>query len=94
MSVCKGGGGILHICVDLDYWLYLKTDIPELLVKNGELEVWNLEAIPPKQKLGACNHKTQHLSEITFTVRRRIKPVINIYANETPPPTGPAPPLI
>ena len=38
-----------------------------------------------KQKLGVCNHKTQLLSGITFTVCLKIKPVIQIYANEADP---------
>ncbi len=39
-------------------------------------------------KIGVCNHKTQFLSGIAFTVSLKIKQVIQIYANvsDLPPP--------
>ena len=39
------------------------------------------------QKLGVCNYKTQLLSGITFTVNIQIKPVFQIYAHVSDPPS-------
>ena len=37
------------------------------------------------QKMCVCYHKIKLLSGITFTVRLKIKPVIQIYANMSDP---------
>ncbi len=58
------------------------------------MDIWRPAVLKPgglylqNQKLCVCNHKTKLLSEITFTVSLKIKPVIQVYANvsELPPP--------
>ncbi len=56
------------------------------------MATWRFGVLKPgglylqNQKLGVCNHNTQLLSGITFTVSLKIKQVIQIYANVSDPP--------